>query len=145
MSDLFQSQTCPCCGQQMPEQQASVSETTFPAFWGLVPHKIGKAAAEKAWRKLSQQSRIKAQEGVQGWYAWFSKTYPTASPLHPSTYLNQRRWEDEVWNPQKVKDKDCAEVLDKWASWVNGDGYTPKPGQTLWRSSFFPVASRRRG
>ena len=90
--DLF-GETCPCCGQPVaPKQQQSAS---FPAFWAAVPHKVGKAAAEKAWRKLATADRLAATESVAVFYRWFSATYPTASAIHPASYLNGRRWEDE--------------------------------------------------
>lgn len=96
MTDLFH-ETCPCCGQPIaPKQQ----QAAFAAFWDAVPHKIGKAAAEKAWRKLTPQDRVSARDNARAFYMWFSKTYPTASPVHPSTYLNGRRWEDEPIRPR---------------------------------------------
>lgn len=90
MSDLF-SCTCPHCGQPMPDQ----TETSFTAFWADVPHKLAKAEAQKRWAKLSAADRKAAHDGVKAFYAWFAREYPTASPLHPATYLSKRRWEDE--------------------------------------------------
>lgn len=97
-----------------------VTETTFSAFWSDAPHKIGKAQAEKAWKKLGRHARASAHEAVKDWYAWFHKAYPTASPLHPSTYLNQRRWEDEGWKPQEKRGPD-EKMLTFWADFINGD------------------------
>lgn len=92
MSELFD-ETCPCCGQPVaPKQQQSGS---FQAFWAAVPHKVGKAASEKAWRKLTSADRLAATESVAVFYKWFAATYPTASAIHPASYLNGRRWEDE--------------------------------------------------
>lgn len=84
--------TCPHCGQDMPE---SVTETTFADFWAKVPHKINKASAEKAWRKMGKAHQQDAARYVVAFYEWFAKTYSGASPLHPATYLNNRRWQDE--------------------------------------------------
>lgn len=64
------------------------------AFWPLVPHKVNKEASRKAWNKLKPNEREAAQKHVKAFYEWFKKTYPTASPLHPSTYLNGKRWQD---------------------------------------------------
>ena len=74
----------------MPEQR----KTSFDAFWHDCPHKIGKEPARKAWQKLSAGNQEAAHKAVKRFYEWFSKTYPTASPLHPSTYLNNKRWLD---------------------------------------------------
>ncbi len=72
-----------------------VNETTFAKFWQDVPHKNNKKNAEKAWQKLNSAERAQAHKMVGAFYAQFRKDYPTASPLHVSTYLNGRRWEDE--------------------------------------------------
>jgi hypothetical protein len=90
MNDLFNC-TCPHCGQPMPDQ----AETSFDAFWSDVPHKIAKSAAQKRWARMSSADRKAAHDGVRGFYAWFKREYPTASPIHPATYLSNRRWEDE--------------------------------------------------
>ena len=95
MNDLFQCK-CPHCGQDMPD----ASDTPFSAFWASVPHKIGKANAEKAWRKLGKVEREQAASMVVAFYGWFAKTYPGASPLHPATYLNGKRWQDEGVAPR---------------------------------------------
>jgi hypothetical protein len=76
-------------------KKSGAGGSTFPAFWADVPVKIGKAAAEKAWRKLSPADRTEAHSRVKAFYASWRKQHPDASPLHPSTYLNGRRWEDE--------------------------------------------------
>ena len=90
MDDLFEN-CCPRCKRPYAEQTAP----GFADFWASVPYKIGKADAEKAWRKLGQADRASAAARVVGFYDWFTKTHPTASPLHPSTYLNGKRWMDE--------------------------------------------------
>jgi len=94
MNDLFPD-TCPHCGQAMP----SAEPADFDAFWEMVPHKIGKDPAKKAWRKLTATERKSAADGVQRFYRWFAKAYPSASALHPATYLNNRRWLDEGAQP----------------------------------------------
>ena len=99
MNDLFEDH-CPCCGQAIPEKALQASP--FDVFWADVPHKIGKQSAMKAWRKLSTQDRKAAHDGVKRFYAWFASTYPTASPLHPSSYLTGKRWQDETGASVKV-------------------------------------------
>ncbi len=106
--DLFQT-TCPCCGQSMPDEQ----DSPFDDFWHKVPHKIGKASAEKAWGKLKPQEKAEAKEKVHAFYVWFKKTYPTASPLHPSTYLNAKRWEDEGLIALPTADR--CDILRTWS------------------------------
>jgi hypothetical protein len=97
MSDLF-NENCPCCGRPYERQERA----DFKAFWAAVPRKIAKPAAEKAWRKLTAADRDAATEAVARFYRWFEREYPTASALHPATYLNNRRWEDDAIAPKSV-------------------------------------------
>ena len=108
MTDLFQT-TCPCCGQTMPDEQ----ESPFNDFWQKVPHKIGRKSAVEAWGKLKPQEKVEAKEKVHAFYVWFKKTYPTASPLHPSTYLNKKRGEDEGLTALPTADR--RDILSTWA------------------------------
>ena len=110
MSDLFGC-NCPHCGQPILEKQS----TPFDVFWADVPHKIGKEQARKAWKRLSAPDRHEAQRHVKAFYAWFAKMFPTASPLHPSTYLNNKRWQDEALRPALRS----SEPVDRAAYWAN--------------------------
>ena len=92
MNDLFEDK-CPCC--QRP-YEGKVSVYGFAEFWELVPHKIGKADAQAAWKRMKTPDRNDAARLIGAFYAWFAKTYPTASPLHPATYLNRKRWLDDA-------------------------------------------------
>jgi len=67
----------------------------FADFWQVWPSKEGKAAAEKAWKKLSPDDRATALARVGPWFSAWRAKHPDASPIHASTFLNQRRWEDE--------------------------------------------------
>lgn len=93
MNDLFED-CCPHCRRPYAEQ----TPPDFAEFWASVPKgcKADKEAALRAWRKLTTADKQGATEKVKQFYGWFSKTYPTASPLHPSTYLNRKRWQDDV-------------------------------------------------
>jgi len=71
----------------------------FPKFWKLYPNKKGKAAAEKAWKKLKVTDDLfnliaqgLARQCVSP--AW-TKDDGQFIP-HPATWLNGKRWEDEV-------------------------------------------------
>jgi len=94
MDDLFGDGTCQCCGRKYDNEPPG-----FVEFWQKVPHKIAKANAEKAWKKLTPSDRVQAADNVTGFYAMFARLYPTASPLHVATYLNNRRWMDEGISP----------------------------------------------
>lgn len=74
-------------------------KTGFDLFWSTFPRKIGKGAAELAWKKLKPdatlQARIiqavKAQCKSEQWRRDQGQFIP-----HPATWLNGKRWEDEV-------------------------------------------------
>ena len=93
----------------------------FDSFWTFYPRKAGKEAARKAWAKLRPDAHImqlildNVRERVEkGEWRKDNQSYI----LHASTYLNQKRWEDEVLeqhtqtrtNPESIK---SVSVMDK--------------------------------
>ena len=74
----------------------------FLAFWKTIPNKIGKGSAWKAWQNLLKEgvTALAIQKGVpvliQHEKARQRANKDDYSPLHPSTWLNGRRFEDEV-------------------------------------------------
>ena len=88
------------------------ARASFSAFWDAVPQKIGKANAEKAWKRLGEPLRVAALANVKPYFEWWRKQHPDASWLHPATYLNQRRWADEGWRPT------TGASVDKAAFWA---------------------------
>lgn len=89
--------------QKTPAQ--APAEELFPKFWKLYPNKKGKAAAEKAWKKLKVTDDLftliaqgLAKQCVSpGWTKDNGQYIP-----HPATWLNGKRWEDEVQAPNNV-------------------------------------------
>ncbi|MCU1717338.1 phage replication protein [Pseudomonas sp. 5P_3.1_Bac2] len=71
----------------------------FPKFWRLYPNRKGKAAAEKAWKKLKVTDglftlitgALASQVGCPEWTKDGGQYIP-----HPATWLNGKRWEDEI-------------------------------------------------
>jgi hypothetical protein len=70
----------------------------FSRFWSVYPNKVKKSVAEKSWVRLAPDDaltdRIVAdvERRVRTeWTGEGAKYVP-----HPTTYLNQRRWEDET-------------------------------------------------
>lgn len=71
----------------------------FETFWAAYPRHTNKATARKAWEKLRLTSQeytellaaIEAQKQSPQWQRDDGQYIP-----HPSTWLNQRRWEDEL-------------------------------------------------
>lgn len=71
----------------------------FETFWTTYPRKVGKGAALKAWERLhptnGQCEAIVAAVRVQCRCEQWTKNNGQFIP-HPATWLNQRRFEDEV-------------------------------------------------
>lgn len=68
----------------------------FSEFWSAYPRKVGKSEAGKAWQKHKPDlavvlKALEAQKQSDQWQRDGGKFIP-----HPSTWLNQKRWEDEV-------------------------------------------------
>ena len=82
-------------GTQNPEPRVA-RHAVFNRFWAAYPKKIGKGEAEKAWGKLTGdetflETLLAALERQQPWLLRENGKYIP----NPSTWLNQRRWEDE--------------------------------------------------
>jgi uncharacterized protein YdaU (DUF1376 family) len=81
------------------KSSSPAADDLFPKFWKLYPNKKGKAAAEKAWKKLKVTDDLfnliaqglAKQCASQAWTKDGGQFIP-----HPSTWLNGKRWEDEV-------------------------------------------------
>lgn len=84
----------------------------FLEFWKLYPRKTGKGGAYKAWKKIKEpkttltkiQIALIWQKKSDQWIRNNGQYIP-----HPSTYLNQCRWEDE-----QQDERDASE------SWIDG-------------------------
>lgn len=69
---------------------------SFDLFWKSYPKKVGKVPAEKSWLKVSGDKHVDAiLLGVENWRRTSQWDDPQFIP-HAATFLNQRRWEDEV-------------------------------------------------
>lgn len=83
---------------QKPPVGADVTAERFDAFWNAYPKKIGKGAAEKAFKKIKPSgdllqrmlSAVEVQKQSDQWRRDNGQYIP-----NPATWLNQTRWEDE--------------------------------------------------
>ena len=78
-------------------------EITFQEFYGLYPRKVGRFLAEKSFKKLNKRNRQLAYEGLIKYIKFWesNKTEKQFIP-HPSTWLNQKRWDDELESLDEV-------------------------------------------
>lgn len=81
----------------------------FERFWGAYPRKVGKRSAFTAWQKSNGTrpsvedliSAINAQCQSTAWKKEGGQFIP-----YPATWINGRRWEDEVTTPSTQSAKD---------------------------------------
>lgn len=90
---------CPECAAMRAKKTSSPQESPgFGSFWDMYPRKEAKAYALKCWNRLAPGENMQA--GIRADVVRKSQTWKWRQnngefiPM-PSTYLNQRRWEDE--------------------------------------------------
>jgi len=73
-----------------------INTQAFEIFWSEYPRKIGKGAALKAFQKASaKESPEIILDGLRAWIA--SGKMPEMQYIpHPTTWLNQARWTDDI-------------------------------------------------
>lgn len=109
---------------------------TFARFWSTYPRKVGKQAAQRAFEKAISKYDVNViLEGLDRMVA--DPNLPDKQFLpHPSTWLNEGRWEDEAY-PQRERDgrplKPAAQVPGH-RDWVRvehdaGEHWACKPGE----------------
>lgn len=84
----------------------------FDSFWKAYPKKIGKGAAEKSFKKIKPTesllrvmiSAIENFKESENWKEKNGKYIP-----NPATWLNQKRWEDEVPEESKISKMNPAQ------------------------------------
>ncbi|AGZ36551.1 MAG: hypothetical protein ACOKSU_24910 [Pseudomonas sp.] len=82
-----------------PTVAGAPEHVEFDRFWKLYPRKVGKANAEKAWKKLKVDTSLFNSMGT-ALAAWskspdWTKDGGQFIP-HAATWLNGKRWEDEL-------------------------------------------------
>lgn len=99
-------------------EKKSYDADGFAAFWAAYPKKAGKADALKAWNKLKPDIVLQAKMGealtAQKKSPQWTKNNGQYIPM-PSTWLNGKRWEDEVQTqtqPNIPTDADYAPLFD---------------------------------
>lgn len=82
-----------------------VKKLDFNKFYENYPKKVSKVQAEKVWDRLTLDIQTKCIEVVSsnGFKNWV-KEQDLKFIKHPSTWLNQGCWEDDVFTNNKVMD-----------------------------------------
>jgi hypothetical protein len=90
---------------QATGKKLTPAEARFERFWASYPNKTGKKAAFRVWERLKvsdamTDTLIAAVEQQKTWPAW-TKDFGSYIP-HPTTWLNQGRWDDEPPTPARA-------------------------------------------
>ena len=81
----------------------------FVEFWNLYNKKVGRASTQKKFMKLKTKEIFAILDTVKYFVA--AHPDPQYRP-HPVTYLNQRRWEDEL--PNYVQPSRTPDTVNTW-------------------------------
>lgn len=66
----------------------------FDRFWSAYPEKVGKAAARRAFERVAKSRAVTFDALMAGLDRYIAGKPPDRSWCHPTTWLNQGRWED---------------------------------------------------
>ena len=79
------------------KEKNNIYSSNFLAFWDWYPKKKGKGAAWKAYCSIKKPTPMLSQirEAIETQIKTEDWNDPKFIP-HPATWLNQRRWEDEI-------------------------------------------------
>lgn len=86
-------------GKDSIDKYICTNEDSFEQFWKAYPKKKSKTAAQKAWKKINPNKDLVSQmmsaldkaKKTNDWLKDNGQFIP-----YPATWLNQRRWEDEL-------------------------------------------------
>lgn len=83
--------------EEEPPNPAQGGVEGFEEFWSLYPRKVSKRKAERAWKKIKAEEVPAILASVEVWKKTdqWRKEGGRFIP-HPATFLNDRRWEDDV-------------------------------------------------
>ena len=84
---------------------SDIYTSSFKKFWENYPRKVGKKKAMQAWNKIKQDDgsierileALKEQKETKQWQS--NRFIP-----HPSTWLNQERWNDELESDSLIEE-----------------------------------------
>lgn len=102
------------------EEEIQVWPADFVEFWSAYPNKKAKGHALKAWEKLTASERTLCLPAIQAQvkaHHFRGRDGQDFTP-HPATWLNARRWEDEITeradDPKRPMTKEEArEIINK--------------------------------
>lgn len=106
---------------------ASVIAPTFQDFWDAYAYKKGRKKAEEKWNKLKLQEKVACLQAVPAYVAntvipgYTSDGTRKQYRMHPLTYLNGARWEDEIYPVQNNEQQRAINLTAKAARILGSD------------------------
>ena len=105
----------------------SIVIPTFQDFWDAYAYKKGRKKAEEKWNKLKLQEKIACLQAVPAYVA--NTVIPGSTSdgtrkqyrMHPLTYLNGARWEDEIYPVQNNEQQRAINLTAKAARILGSD------------------------
>jgi hypothetical protein len=94
-----------------------ISPSQFESFWKLYPRRVGKGAAKKVWDKLCQRKNGNQPTWLEIRKALHLQKKAWSDPQyipHPTTWLNQERWQDDPPEPRKPTPTRPAQLEDPY-------------------------------
>lgn len=106
---------------------ASVIVPTFQDFWDAYAYKKGRKKSEEKWNKLKLQEKVACLKAVPAYVA--NTVIPGSTSdgtrkqyrMHPLTYLNGARWEDEIYPVQNHEQQRAINLTAKAARILGSD------------------------
>lgn len=100
---------------------------TFDEFWNAYAYKKGRKKAEEKWNKLKLQEKVACLQAVPAYVA--NTVIPGSTSdgtrkqyrMHPLTYLNGARWEDEIYPVQNNEQQRAINLTAKAARILGSD------------------------
>lgn len=102
----------------------------FLTFWATYPRRVAKADAIKAWARLSAADRFCALQALP-MHVRYWQICGTAKEFipYPATYLNGRRFEDELEMPEATDGNDWMKTQTGITAKAREVGITPRAGE----------------
>lgn len=105
----------------------SIIVPTFQDFWDAYAYKKGRKKAEEKWNKLKPKEKVACMRAVPAYVA--NTVIPGSTSdgtkkqyrMHPLTYLNGARWEDEIYPVQNHEQQRAINLTAKAARILGSD------------------------
>lgn len=113
--------------QVMVPAEDGIIVPSFDEFWCAYSYKKGRKKAEEKWNKLKPKEKIACMKAVP---AYVENTMIPGSAytgtkkqfrMHPLTYLNGTRWEDEIYPVQSYEQQRAIDLTAKAARILGSD------------------------